>query len=124
MRRGSRMTPPTPPTARPPSWKWLVCGLLLLATMLNYMDRLTLNSLSKQIMEALSLDEHQYGRIESAFGLAFAVGALVFGSLVDRANVYWVYPVVVLAWSAAGLVTGFAQGFLSLLLCRVWLGLV
>ena len=37
---------PAPPP-RGAFWKWWVCGLLLLATMINYMDRLTLNQLSK-----------------------------------------------------------------------------
>src|SRR5262245_48816309 len=114
----------TNPAGRPPSWKWLVCGLLLLATMLNYMDRLTLNSLSKEIMTDLDLNKKLYGRIEFAFGMAFAFGALLFGWLVDRINVRWVYPMVVLAWSMAGFVTGFAQGFISLLVFRACLGLV
>ena len=30
-------------TAHRSTWKWWVCSLLLLATMINYMDRMTLN---------------------------------------------------------------------------------
>ena len=39
---------------RSPRWKWYVCGILLLATMLNYMDRLTLNLTASQIKAALA----------------------------------------------------------------------
>jgi ACS family hexuronate transporter-like MFS transporter len=108
---------------RAPSWKWWVCGLLMLATMLNYMDRLTLSQTAPAIKAELHLTHAQYGQIEEAFGIAFALGALVVGWMVDRWNVRWIYLTVVLAWSAAGFATGFAQDLSGLLLCRFLLGL-
>jgi ACS family hexuronate transporter-like MFS transporter len=119
------MSVPSPdgsPLVRGPRWKWWVCGLLLLATMLNYMDRLTLNLMSVRIMEDFRLDDWDYGQLESAFAYAFALGAIVFGWMVDRWNVRWIYPAAVLAWSAAGFVTGLAHGFAALLACRFLLG--
>src|SRR5919198_6559957 len=90
------------PPPRGPAWKWWVCGLLLLATMLNYMDRLTLNQLAKRIKDGLLLTNEQYGQIEGAFGVAFALGALLFGWGADRWNVRGLYAFALLAWSAAG----------------------
>src|SRR5262245_39053832 len=87
--------------ARAPAWRWWVCGLLLLVTMINYMDRQTLSQLSKQILKAFELDEANYGDLESAFSSAFALGAILAGWLVDRVNVRWVYAFCVIAWSAA-----------------------
>jgi ACS family hexuronate transporter-like MFS transporter len=113
----------TATAGRRPSWKWFVCGLLLLATMLNYMDRLTLNLSAPRIMAEFRLDARQYGQLESAFAFAFAVGAIVFGWMADRWNITLLYPLAVLAWSAAGFATGMAQGFVGLLLCRSLLGL-
>jgi MFS family permease len=104
-------------------WKWWVCGLLLLATTINYMDRLTLNQMADPIMKHFGLDARQYGQLESAFGSAFAIGALIAGWLADRLNVRWLYALAVLAWSLAGFCTGLAQGFLALLACRFLLGL-
>jgi ACS family hexuronate transporter-like MFS transporter len=104
-------------------WKWSVCGLLLLATMVNYMDRLTLNQMAVPIMEDFGLDARQYGQLESAFGIAFALGAILFGWLADRCNVRWTYLAAVLVWSLAGFLTGLAQGLASLLLFRFLLGL-
>ena len=102
--------PPSPPDVslppHRPGWKWWICGLLLLATMLNYMDRLTLNLTSKQIMGEFGLDESDYAQLESAFAFAFALGAIFFGWLADRWSVRWLYPAAVLAWSFAGLSTG------------------
>jgi ACS family hexuronate transporter-like MFS transporter len=100
-----------------------VCGLLLLATMLNYMDRLTLNLLSGRIMGEFGLDTRDYGYLESAFAYAFAIGAIIFGWMADRWNVRWIYPIAVMAWSAAGFATGLTGGFAGLLICRFCLGL-
>lgn len=91
--------------------------------MINYMDRLTLNLTAPRIKQALLLSNEQYGQIEGLFGLAFAMGALGFGWIVDRWNVRWVYAAALFAWSAAGFATGFAQTFATLLMCRFFLGL-
>jgi len=119
--------PEIPSTVDPPprgaSWKWWVCGLLLLATMVNYMDRLTLNQMSKRVMDELGFDERGYGEIESAFAYAFAVGAILAGWMADRWNVRWIYPTALLLWSAAGFATGLVQSFFGLLACRFFLGL-
>jgi ACS family hexuronate transporter-like MFS transporter len=110
------------PSLRRPAWKWWVCGLLLLATMLNYMDRLTLNQMAERIMQAFTLDEEEYGLLETAFSVAFALGALTLGCAADRWNVWWVYPLAVLTWSLAGFATGFVESYVALLGCRFLLG--
>ncbi|MEN9677996.1 MAG: hypothetical protein RIS76_3892, partial [Verrucomicrobiota bacterium] len=40
---------------RAPSWKWTVCGLLLLASAINYMDRQTLAGASVRISREFHL---------------------------------------------------------------------
>jgi MFS family permease len=117
------MNPEFPASSRGPAWKWWVCGLLLLATMLNYMDRLTLNLTSALVMRSFSLDASDYGQLESAFAFAFALGSITFGWLADRINVRWLYPLALLAWSAAGFATGLVESFAMLLACRFCLGL-
>jgi ACS family hexuronate transporter-like MFS transporter len=94
---------------RPASWKWTVCGLLLLATMLNYMDRQTLAQLAMAISDEYALSREQLGNIEMGFGLAFATGAFCFGLLVDRVSIRWVYPAVLIGWSCAGIATAYAD---------------
>ena len=66
------------PQIRPPSWKWIIAGLLLLATTINYLDRQTLSTLSKRIIADFQLDKEQYGDLEMAFGLAFAAGCFSY----------------------------------------------
>lgn len=93
--------------ARSAAWKWLVCGLLFLATMIMYMDRQTLAFTIKRIKNELSLTSQQYGRVEKGFGLAFAAGALAIGILADRVSIRWLYPTVLIGWSLAGIATAY-----------------
>ena len=65
-------------------WKWTICGLLLLASAINYMDRQTLANASVRITKEFQLTQAQYGNIEAVFAYAFAAGSIVFGWLADR----------------------------------------
>ncbi len=104
-------------------WRWWVCFLLMQATVINYMDRMALNQLAAEIQAAFGLNNTQYGWLEGVFSLAFAIGAISTGFLVDLVSVRWVYPVMVVGWSLAGILTGFASTFWMLLTCRFMLGL-
>lgn len=106
-----------------PSIRWWICGLLLLATTLNYMDRVALNQTSVEVKKAFELNDNDWGTVEAAFSIAFALGTISAGWLVDRVGVYFVYPLLVVGWSVAGFMTGFATGFGSLLAFRFLLGL-
>ena len=122
---------------RSSTWRYSVCGLLLAATMLLYMDRLTLSQLATTICKEYSLTNEQYGTLDTAFSYAFAAGALFYGFLVDRLGPRWLYPAVVILWSSAGLATAYAeiigawflpdssvpeQAYLGFMLCRIALG--
>lgn len=126
--RGRRMTQETTPVR-----VWWICALLLCASTINYMDRQTLSNSSEQIKAAFHLDKpdadgvmrgnQYYARLEWAFGWAFAAGATIFGFIVDRTNIRWLYPVVLLAWSTMGFLTGFVETYAALFACRLFLGL-
>ena len=103
--------------------KWWICGLLLLATTINYMDRQTLANAATRVTKEFSLTQEQYGDMEMWFGWAFAAGSLVFGFVADRVNVRWLYPLVLLGWSMAGVISAWTRTYEQLLWCRIALGL-
>ena len=109
--------------ARSSSWKWWICGLLLFASAINYIDRQTLANAAVRITTQFQLSQQDYGRLEWFFGWAFAVGSLLFGIAVDRFSVRWLYPLVVLLWSLVGFCTGLVESYGGLLFCRTLLGL-
>lgn len=104
------------------AWQGWVSLLLLQATMLNYMDRQTLSSLSPRIKAVFSLTNEQYGEIEMYFGISFAFGSLFFGFIADYVSVRILYPTALLLWSAVGIATGACEGYTSLAICRSLLG--
>ena len=102
---------------------WGICGLLLLATMLMYMDRQALSQQKTEILASLKLTNTDYGRLELGFGLAFAVGGIVTGLMADLDQPAMVLPrVVLLGWSGVGFATGWVTNYWELLACRVLLG--
>jgi MFS transporter, ACS family, hexuronate transporter len=119
----SSPTEPTLLSSAPSAWRWWVCGVLLLATTLNYMDRITLNLMSKEIKQEFRIANVDYGILESGFQVAFGIGAVVFGVIVDRYGVRTVYPVAVVGWSVAGFLTGYADTYWTLFGCRMMLGI-
>ncbi|MGL6072736.1 MAG: MFS transporter [Fimbriiglobus sp.] len=102
--------------------RWWVCGLLLAATTINYLDRVALNQSASDIKKAFTINDEGYAWLESGFQLSFAAGALGFGFLVDRFGIRSMYVVAVVGWSMAGLLTGFVDSYLMLLMCRISLG--
>jgi len=93
---------------RSTSWPWAICGVLLLATLLNYMDRQALAVTLPTLKEQFHLTESRVGMVEGCFGFAFAFGSLLFGWLADRVGPRYLYPAVLIGWSAAGIATGCA----------------
>jgi ACS family hexuronate transporter-like MFS transporter len=110
------------PNRRTPLRTWGICGLMLLATMLNYMDRQTLAQQATAIRGALKLSNEDYGKLETGFGLAFAVGGIATGFIADRLPLRWLYPAILLGWSAVGFITGWVTNYTELFMCRVMLG--
>ena len=68
----------TPSNPQPSSRKWTICGLLLLASAINYMDRQTLANAAVRITKEFQLSQEQYGNFEAVFAYAFAAGSLVY----------------------------------------------
>src|SRR5262245_41912437 len=103
------MTQPSMPDGRLSStWRWWVCGALLLATFLNYVDRQALSETATELKERYNLHDARYGLVERWFSYAFAVGSIAFGLLADRFGPQRLYPVILTGWSLAGIATGFA----------------
>lgn len=114
--------PASPADPLSPVRMWTICGLLLLASAINYMDRQTLAGASVRITREFHLNQAGYGEIEAVFGYAFAAGSLVIGWMADRFGVRALYAVVLLLWSVAGIATGFVHTPHQLLVCRALLG--
>lgn len=102
--------------------RWVFAGLLLLASVINYVDRQTLSVLAVTIQREMGLSDVRYGTVVQCFLFTYMVMYVVSGRLVDRFGAKWPLGIFLLTWSIANALTGMATGFLSLAMCRAALG--
>lgn len=103
-------------------WQWKLCGFLLMATALSYLDRQALSVVAPVVAGELNLDNEQLGRLLSAFFYAYAAMHIVVGWILDRYNIRVTYGLFVALWSGSQILAGFARGFGELFACRLLLG--
>jgi len=119
-------TQPTPQLAAPPrqggAWKWLICGVLFLATVLNYLDRQTMGLCAPLFTKEFNMSDEQYGQLLSAFRWAYAALHVPAGFIVDRFPVRIVYVLAVGLWSLAGAAAAWVHSFRAFTVTRAALG--
>jgi MFS transporter, ACS family, aldohexuronate transporter len=102
--------------------RWVFAGLLLLASVINYVDRQTLSVLAVTIQREMGLSDVRYGTVIQCFLLTYMVMYVVSGRLVDRFGARRTQGAFLLCWSIANGLTGVATGFFSLAASRAALG--
>jgi ACS family hexuronate transporter-like MFS transporter len=108
---------------RTPGFRWWIAGLLLLASILNYIDRNALAILAPTIQADLGISDARYGDIVSLFLVAYTLAYLFSGRVVDALGPRLGLALFVGWWSLANLLTGFARSAFSLGGFRFLLGL-
>jgi len=111
------------PDAMATRFRWVICGLLLLGTTKNYMDRNVLGVLNTTLQRDLGWSEIDYSNLVMAFQAAYAVGMLVAGRFVDRLGTRFGYALAMIFWSLASMGTALGTSLASFAVFRVALGL-
>src|SRR5262245_65435952 len=76
----------SPPWYR--SRRWLICGLLLFAAIINYIDRQVIGILKPTLVQEFGWnDERIYSSIVFTFQLAYAIGFIFAGRFMDDVGV-------------------------------------
>src|SRR3954467_6434726 len=112
---------PTPVQA--PSFRWVVCALLFLATTINYMDRQILGLLAPLLQKVIGWNEQQYGNIVVFFQAAYAIGQIGFGWMIDRGGTQRGDAISIVVWSVAAAARAAARTVLGFSAARFALGL-
>jgi ACS family hexuronate transporter-like MFS transporter len=105
------------------SYRWVVCALLFFATTVNYIDRAVLGVLEPELHKVIGWTATQYGIINSAFSLAYAIGFLFAGWMMDRIGTRWGYAISLTIWSLAAASHALAHSVFGFALARFALGL-
>jgi MFS transporter, ACS family, hexuronate transporter len=102
--------------------RWWIISLVFLATLINYIDRLTISVLAPTITRELGLTNTEFGGIVTWFLLAYTISQGVSGKLYDRVGTRLGFTFSIITWSAAAMAHAFARGIASLSLFRFVLG--
>ena len=71
--------------AKMSNYRWVICGMLFLATAATYMDRQVLSLTYKDfIAPELGWNDDNYGLITGVFSLAYAISMLFIGKFIDK----------------------------------------
>jgi MFS family permease len=97
-------------------------ALLSISLLVNYVDRGNLSIAAPLLKKELGISATQLGILLSAFFWTYTALQFAGGWIVGRFEVNLVLAGGYLLWSAATAATGIAQGFLTLLMMRLLLG--
>ena len=82
------------------NYRWVICGMLFLATTVNYMDRQVLSLLNTNyIAKEFHWDNDDYGTITAFFSLFYAFISLFAGKFIDKMGTKKGYIWAIVIWS-------------------------
>jgi ACS family hexuronate transporter-like MFS transporter len=83
--------------------RWIICALLFFASTVNYVDRQVIGLLKPTLQTQFGWSEIDYSDIVFAFQLAYAIGLMAAGRLMDRLGVRIGFAVAIVIWSVAAM---------------------
>jgi ACS family hexuronate transporter-like MFS transporter len=109
--------------AQPGRYRWVICGLLLAAMAINYIQRQTIGLLKGPLQHEFALNEVGYADIVFWFQAAYAIGYVTFGRVLDRIGARTGYAIAFILWNVSHMAAGLAATTVQFTLARVGLGL-
>jgi len=82
-------------------YRWVICALLFFSATVNYIDRQVLGILKPTLQGQFSWSERDYAAIVFSFQLAYAIGLLLAGGVIDKLGTRLGFAVAVVLWSIA-----------------------
>jgi len=115
----------TPTIARPATsqFRWNICALLFMATVIAYIDRNVLSNLERDLRDVIHWDKVQYSWITASFQAAYAISMVWAGRLTDRLGTRKAFAMAIVLWSVAAMLPGAATSVLTFGLAMFVLGL-
>src|ERR1044072_302040 len=106
-----------------PHLRWWIMVLIFLATLINYLDRLTISVLAPVIRANLHLSNVEYAMLGTSFLLAYTISQGVSGKIYDQIGIRLGFAWSVTIWSIAAILHATAGSLAGLNVFRFLLGL-
>jgi ACS family hexuronate transporter-like MFS transporter len=103
--------------------RWWLCGWLLVATGLSFLDRQVLSVLAPEVTARLKMTNTAYSHVTNAFLISYAVMFLLGGRVMDLVGTRRGMALAVGLWSAASALHALARNAWQLGVCRFLLGM-
>ena len=103
--------------------RWIVVGLLFAATAINYIDRQMIGVLKPTLSKEFGWTESDFATIVFWFQMAYAIGYIGFGRVVDAVGARLGYAAAIVVWTISHMAHGLATGVMSFAAARFGLGL-
>lgn len=103
--------------------RWRVIAMVVAAIAISYFDRQTISVAIAAIQRNIRITDEQFSYLQTAFLLAYAALYVIGGRLLDRLGTRRGFLLIMLWWSVACMLHGFANGFMWLLVMRFLLGM-
>ncbi len=104
------------------NYRWQICALLFFATTINYVDRQIIGILKPVLQTELGWNEIDYSNIVFAFQVAYALGLVSVGAIIDKLGTRLAFALAVVVWSVAAIGHAFARTVVEFSLARFVLG--
>jgi len=103
--------------------RWRIAILLAVITTINYIDRSVFGVVAPVVRDQFGIGDADYGLITSGFLLAYGIGQLISGPLIDRLGTKRAFSLAAVFWSVATILHALGRGLWSFLALRILLGL-
>ncbi len=84
-------------------YRWVICALLFFATTINYIDRQVVVAARPDVEGEFGWTELDYGHIVFTFSLAYAIGLMLAGRVIDRLGTKPGFALAIVFWSLAAM---------------------
>jgi ACS family hexuronate transporter-like MFS transporter len=103
--------------------RWIICGMLFLAVILSYIDRLVIGVLKPTLTDLYGWTESGYADTALVFQASYGIGFLLFGRLIDKIGPRWGYLLAMGIWTVAHIGHAFMTTTREFMLMRIPLGI-
>ncbi|OAD46456.1 MFS transporter [Polaribacter atrinae] len=85
------------------NYRYRILGLLLFATTINYFDRSIIGVMAPTLQKLFDWTNNDYANIIISFQVAYAIGMLTMGGIIDKLGTKIGYTVAIGIWSVFGM---------------------
>lgn len=103
--------------------RWLVVGLVALATIINYIDRQALGILWPDMSKELGLDKEDYENITQWFLIGYLIGKALFGKIMDAIGTRVGFMLAIVVWSVSMALHAVVRSMFAFSAVRFFMGL-